>query len=190
MSSYLFATFFFLFHVCVWQCLWRSNVCLGIVCVFVACFSWRHCTIIYRVIRVLGVFLDAICDIVGHGRWCVPSHGELQQPWTSHIDPHSPCFKHPPPLIHAHPLKCVVPSHWLALSLAKYGLWGKSTPARRRRVHILCEQRLCWLGGATHQEACVYRVEIGMYSQLISGCSSCLELKVIMYAIGTPFSQS
>ena len=47
-----FCCIFFLFHVCVWQCLWRSDVCLGIVCVFITCFSWRHCTILYRVFRV------------------------------------------------------------------------------------------------------------------------------------------
>ena len=96
----------------------------------------------------------------------------------------------PPPPIRAHPSNCVVPSHWLALSLAEYGLWSRSTLARRGRVHILREQRLCWLGGATRQEACVHRVEIGMYSQLISGCSGCLELEVIIYATWTPFSQS
>ena len=89
-------------------------------------------------------------------------HMLIHTPRTSNI--------HPPSFMLA-PSNCIVPSHWLALSLAEYGLWGKSAPARRGQGHILHEQRSCWLGGATRQEACVHLVEIGMYLQRIWGCS-------------------
>ena len=65
---------------------------------------------------------------------------------------------------------CFVYDHWLALLFVGYGTPTTSTCTRGGRGDILRQHGLCQVGGATRDEACVYRVEAGVHPLPLTGC--------------------